>query len=459
MMYEVVDRCLYYQNKYFFYDENFNSMYPVDPRMYGIFYADGGAWIETKDETGRITSKHLSFSDWKIDTLKDHRYSSDSVTIDRKLFNVEGKRKETKIASYLNEKEIKSINIPGLELALKIHGDFLYAYTNQTVYCLDVDLNIIWTAGLVDEILSVYVEFDGSEEKNSVLLVYSGSDSTSYEFRAYAPNTGELMWRHQDSTKATSIQCNIGELYICVNGVFIKLNLLTGNVDANQPLFFERDDGNQVPIISVFPIKNGILCFYEDENFIEIRTEDAIDILQKIILPESSYIFPSDPNVLEHSGKYYIGLGHQVLGLNPMKSAVAILSPDNTASEDHQAFFESRPPYTVAPIKDKLGKNAYLVKMEGDDGNKIIRYACVVLKELAFKSGVTRFFEFETRDKNNAGLLSLEINTSQLQASGFAKNWSEVFAVIKERTELELKDSHVLAGDGESYFQVELKVV
>src|SRR5690606_11545417 len=115
-------------------------------------------------------------------------------------------------------------------------------------------------------------------------------------------------------------------------------------------------------------------CFYEQSKFIEVRTKDAKSVLQKITLPETLFVFPSEPDVFEHSGRYYFGLEHQVMWLNPMKSAQAVLTLDNAAPEDCEATFESRPPYTVEPIKDSNGKNGFYVRMEGDDPDKIIRY-------------------------------------------------------------------------------------
>jgi hypothetical protein len=147
------------------------------------------------------------------------------------------------------------------------------------------------------------------------------------------------------------------------------------------------------------------------------------------------------------------------MGLNPMKSAIAVLTPDATAPENCDAQLEQRLPYIVESFTDPKGKNALRVHMGGDDANKIIRYAHVLLKELAFRTGLTTFFEFEARDKKNAGTLQLEIDVSELSTDKDKNQWFDMFSVIKTRVESELKTNDILAGDGKSEYKVTVSVV
>lgn len=454
----IVNGHLYRQDRYFFYDENLHPIHPFYKNTYDIFYVEDGAWIENIDAEGKITAKHLSFNGWKIDLIKNHRYCADCVTINGKIFYVDGKRKDKKIVSYIDNKEVTTINVPRIDYSLKSHNDYVYGYSIKTVYCFDSELKAVWTAELDAEIFSIYVGLSISDEKNAVLLVYFGSDSTSYGFRAYQWDTGVLLWERKIDAKASGIQSTKGKLYFCYKGIFIRLNALTGEPEVNQQLSYENADGSHCPIITVVPIKSGILCFYKQSKFIEVRADDAKCLIQKIVLPETLFVFPSEPRIFEYSGRYYFGLEQQVMWLNPMKSAQAVLTLDNSAPANCEAKFESRPPYAVESIKDARGKNGFHVRMGGEDSDKIIRYANIVLKELAYMNGKTSEIEFESRDHDNAGFIVVEIDTSSLPDNKPLSEWAEIFSVIKNRTEDELTTSEVKAGDGESNYSIELRV-
>ncbi|WP_323816595.1 hypothetical protein [Cellvibrio sp. NN19] len=455
----IANNRLYWRDKYFFYDEYLHPLHAVDTDLYGIFYVDDGAWIEYKDGTGKIIAKHLTFDAWGIGAVKNHRYCYGSVTIGEKIFVVDGRRKDKKILLCCGDNEVASVNIPWVERYLKAYGKLIYAYAGQTIHCFDSSLKSVWSEELDAEVLSTYIEVDTSNEMNAILIVYFGSDSTSYGLRAYRSDNGDLVWERKFEAKASGVKISEGKIYLCCKGVFIRLNALAGTTEVDQLLSFEKDDGSWFSISAVVPIKNKILCFYEQSKFIEVRTKDAKILLQKITLPETLFVFPSEPSVLEHAGRYYFGLEHQVMWLNPMKSAHAVLRLDNAAPEDCEATFESRPPYTVEPIKDSNGKNGFYIRMEGDDPEKIIRYANVVLKELAYMNGKTSEIEFESRDHDNAGVIILEVNTNNLPSNRNISEWTEIFSVIKERTEDELSINGVKAGDGESNFVIDLRVL
>ena len=455
----VVNGHLYRRDSYFFYDENLHPLHPVDPDLYGILYVDDGAWIEYKDVTGKITAKHLCFDGWKVDEVKNHRYCEGAVNVGGKIFVVDGRRKDRKIVVCRDNEEISAINIPWVDRHLGLHGDLVYGYADKTIYCFDSELKSIWTVELDAEIISMYIEVDASDKRNAVLAVYFGSESTSYGLLTRRVDTGALLWERKFGAKASGLQRKEGKIYFCCNGEFIRLNALTGILEVSQLLSYEKADGNCFAVSAVVPIENGILCFYEQNKFIEVRTEDAKNLLQKISLPETLFVFPFEPEVLEYRGKYYFGLEHQVMWLNPMKSAQAVLTLDSSAPENHVAIFENRPPYTVEPIKDAKGKNGFYIRMDGDDPDKIIRYANVVLKEHAYMYGKPSAVEFETRDHENAGSVILEISTNKLSGDKPLSEWTEIFSVIKMRTEDELLTSRVKAGDGESDFVIDLRVI
>lgn len=230
----VVNDHRYRKDRYFFYDENLHPLHPADPNLYGIFYVDDGVWIEYKDVTGKITAKHLSFEGWKVDAIKNHRYCDGSVTIGKKIFFVDGRRKEKKIVVCCDDKEISAINIPSVDRHLKSHGGLVYGYAKQKIYCFDSELNSIWTVELGAEILSTYIEVNTSDERNAILIVYFGSDSTSYGFRAYRSDSGDLVWERKLEAKASGVKISEGKIYLCCKGVFIRLNALVGTTEVDR---------------------------------------------------------------------------------------------------------------------------------------------------------------------------------------------------------------------------------
>lgn len=430
-----------------------------------IRISDGAVWVTSLGNPEHVFTTKIELSNLSAASILHHSYSNGVARVGNRFFEVTGRRDKTKIICVSECSGSVEFPIPRLKRSVFSYKNYIYALDqDNSVYCFDENLMPIWVVKNISAINTSNLYLDHPIFFNEFVICNLGrfpsDEESSFHVHAYDVSTGKKVWGVVLDSPLQSGFLVKGKLYLSTERFFFRLNALDGIIEVKQEFFYKTSDGKPAVISAVYPVKDGLLCFNHQNHFIELRAPDAQMILQIIKLPETySYSFNSSPPVLEYDGKYYLVLDHLVLGLNPMKSAVAILTPSSNAVKNCDALLESRPPYTVEPIKDKLGKNGYLVKMKGDDHNKIIRYACVVLKELAFKSGVTRLLEFETRDKNNSGSLILELDTSQLELSKTNKNWNEIFSVIKDRTELELKDSHVLAGDGESYFQVELKVV
>lgn len=430
-----------------------------------IRISDEAVWVTSLGNPEHVFTTKIELSNLGATSTLPHSYSNGVARLGNRFFGVTGRRDKTKIACISECNGSVEASIPRLKNAVFSYRNYIYAFDqDNSVYCFDSNLTPIWYVKNISTIntsnLYLYHPIFFNEFIIFNLGKFSSDNDNSFHINAYDINTGKTAWAIVLDSPLQSSFLVEDRLYLSTEKFFFRLNALSGAVEIKQEFFYRTFDDKPAVISAVYPVKDGLLCFNHQNHFIELRTPDAKLILQTIKLPETySYSFNSNPPVLESDEKYYLTLDHLVLGLNPMKSAVAILTPSSSAKKESDAVLECRPPYSVELIKDKAGRNAFLVKMNGDDHSKIIRYACVLLKELAFKSGVTRLFEFEARDKNNSGLLVLEINTSQLEAANANKNWNEIFSVIKDRTELELKDSHVLAGDGESYFQVELKVV
>ena len=99
--------------------------------------------------------------------------------------------------------------------------------------------------------------------------------------------------------------------------------------------------------------------------------------------------------------------------------------------------------------------------MQGDDPDKIIHCAHVVLKEIAIKTGVAFGYEFEgLHDPLHAGKLFLEIDITGLEPKETTKEeWLERFSIIKTRMDDELFAGRVAAGNKKNRYRVILSVI
>ena len=464
----IAESKLVFIDNYYIYNEDPNPLIEInfDPYNDELWCAYDGVWINTEDDNGVTIARRINIELQCFDREKKHLYQDGVVEINGFFYVVEGRREKTTIFSYdQNSKKISKKSMPWLRSALLEHMNFLYACDIEgNTYCFDLELNELWNAKKSKRVhssnvcLSYLIGFD------DLIIVNVGEDKTdargNFEINAYKFDTGELVWQQIVETSPESNNLVGDKLYLSVNDRFIKIDAKTGKIELDVVFGYKTFDEQKGSVSVVYPVEQGLLCFNHQNHFIELRSHDATTILQTVKLPETyAYHLSVKPPVIEHEGKIYFALGHLVMGLNPMKSAIAVLTPDATAPANCEAQLEQRPPYTVESFKDEKGKNALRVRMGGNDAHKIMRYAHVVLKELAFRTGLTSFFEFETRDKKNARILELEIDTSELPTDKNKEQWLEHFGVLKTRVESELKTNDILAGDGKSNYQVTVSVV
>lgn len=459
---------LVFTDQYCIYDNALTPRLELPQNSGDTWVSSNGIWINTDAPTqySKITSKRISINTWTFDDVRSHKCTDWNAEIEGTVFVVEDCADAEVIIAYNKEsKQINKIEFERLRGCLVAHKNCLYASERDgSIYCLDSNLIVLWKDKKNKSIYSSNsnlrfpIPFDG------LVINNVGEDKTgargNFEINAYKFDTGELVWQQIVETSPESNNLVGDKFYLSVNDRFIKIDAKTGKIELDVVFGYKTFDEQKGSVSVVYPVEQGLLCFNHQNHFIELRSHDATTILQTVKLPETyAYHLSVKPPVIEHEGKIYFALGHLVMGLNPMKSAIAVLTPDATAPANCEAQLEQRPPYTVESFKDEKGKNALRVRMGGNDAHKIMRYAHVVLKELAFRTGLTSFFEFETRDIKNAGILELEIDTSELPTEKNKEQWLEHFGVLKTRVESELKTNDILAGDGKSNYQVTVSVV
>lgn len=419
-------------------------------------------WITFSSDPQNIHAKRVDIESLDYVSNLPHAYSKGIVKTENRYFEVVGRRENTKITC-ISEAAV-TVNIPWLKHELFSNKNKIFVFDrNGGLFCFDSALNSVWSIKCEKRITTTNLNLYHPIFFNDSIICNLGRGNADgdndFHVCSYNTITGNVIC---NLVLESPLQSSflVGEyLYFSTQRYFYKVFAVDGCVEIKHEIIYETFDKKDSVISAVYPVKDGILCFNHQNHFVELRSEDAKTVLQKIKLPETyAYSLLSSPPVLEFGENYYFGLDHLVVGLNPMKSAVAVLTIDRDAPQYCDATLESRPPYLIEVVKGAAGKNEHLVKMTGNDHNKILRYAHVVLKEIAFKCGVTRLFEFDSRDKNHGGVIILEIDTSALEKPQSITNWDSFFSVIKNRVETELRDSHVLAGDGESHFTVELQI-
>ena len=335
--------------------------------------------------------------------------------------------------------------------------EYIFARKNGTaIYCFDYNLNPVWLVSsdkmvMSDATLRLYIYED-------LVILNVGEhvvgERGKFEINAYVLKTGELAWQQIVETSPASSNLIEDKLYVFVGKRFVQIDARTGVVDIDvEHGFPEFSFQTNVYKGAVYPVLQGLLfCDYASQ-LLQLRSFDGIEILQETKLPET-YTVDYRKTPVELDGKVYIKLWHASLALNPMKSAIAVLSLNESADDSPEVKFEKRPEYTV-DHRDSGGVVSTFVSLTGDDLELMVRYGAVILKEQAFKTGVTPLVEFETRNKSHGGQLGLTVNCSGLLEKGITFDDCEKrFGSLKQRVEEQFKNSGVRAGDGENPFVV-----
>lgn len=424
-------------------------------------------WISYRNEDGTLCSYGIKCDSWDIVDNKKHYAGMGTPVIENNWYVGEGDPQ--KIVQYNDNSE----KLSELSFERKVYGDLVeyktLLYSVQVgggICCATKSMKDVWMTTSSKQVFSRAFSVKYPMFFEELAIVNLGEDDTfergSFEINAYQYNTGELIWQVIIETSPNSSHLADGKLYVCVNNRFRRIDALTGQIEIDETFDYKTFDGNPASIGAVYPLGNDtILCSSAESQILEIRTADAKSIIQTIQLPET-YCYSGERPPVFAEDEIYLSLDHIVtIPFNLMKSGIAVLSPKTNASKNETAHLEERVPYTVEPAKDDAGNNAHKIVMRGDDPNKIIHCAHVVLKELAIKTGVAFGYEFEgLHDPLHAGKLFLEIDTSGLTPGETTKEeWLERFSIIKTRVDDELFTGRVAAGNKKNRYRVVLSVI
>lgn len=424
-------------------------------------------WVSYRNEDDTLYSQGVKSDSWDIVSHKKHYAGIGTPVIGENWYVGEGDPQ--KIVQY-NENSEK---VSELSFERKVYGDLVeyktLLYSVQVgggICCVSQRMKTIWMTTSSKQVFSRDFSIKYPMFFEELVIVNLGEDDTvdrgSFEINAYQYNTGELIWQVIVEGSPNSSHLVDDKLYVCVNDRFRRIDALTGQIEIDELFDYKTFDGKPSSIGAVYPLgPDTILCCGAVSQILEIRTADTKSVIQTIQLPET-YCYSGEKPPVFFEEKIYLSLDHIVtIPFNLMKSGIAVLSPNTNAHKNEIAQLEARVPYIVEPAKDDAGNNAHKIIMQGDDPDKIIHCAHVVLKEIAIKTGVAFGYEFEgLHDPLHAGKLFLEIDITGLEPKETTKEeWLERFSIIKTRMDDELFAVRVAAGNKKNRYRVILSVI
>jgi len=373
------------------------------------------------------------------------------------------------VSGILNESEprnkIKSRFFPGLQQFQKDIIARSEEPDDPALYRFDNALNVIWKTPLSSNQEGVR-GLTGAPQLFEDVIYLNLPDQVKYygptpmAIGAFSAETGEPLWTKTLPCCVRNADLHEGEVYIASEFFLQIRDVRTGEITWElEPCW---DEGH-IPCHLIPLNGEDLLINFQFKSLAWILDRETKTITQRIHFPSGSgYCFSTMRWPQKHGKNRWLWSTEFVLFTHNMRnSALVTIDYDEAAPPqvDTTVGAKPRPKHTLKGVSLESGEKEYILTIDHDDLDEVVRYAMIILQNFAHEKGRCAGISSKPDRKHN-GKIHVEVIRKTLDTMDMKEDEVlERLNLIKLLTERRLNSVSFKAGNKKDKFSIDVALV